>query len=170
MLYLYYYYIISILLCAVSSHLIRHIFASLHLFWRISLTFWRIRYVFSSHLVVKSTHLHFRVKRVFNILSHLRHRTYHGGRAVYTTAGASPRPTPITYALAYISLLAQQGISRTTTLCISRMRQHTYHECVAFHITAAEPSISRREQAPALLSRNRKKQNDRNFLRSPVIF
>ena len=82
MLSLYYYYIISILLCAVSSHLVRHIFASLHLFWRISLTFWRIRCVFSSHLVVKSTHLHFRVKRVFNILSRLRQRTYRGGKAV----------------------------------------------------------------------------------------
>ena len=54
---------------------------------------------------------------------------YHNGKTVYISAGDKPPPYIPNVCQADISLLAQQGISRTTTLCISRMRQHTYHEC-----------------------------------------
>ena len=60
---------------------------------------------------------------------------YHNGKTVYISAGDKPPPYIPNVCQADISLLAQQGISRATTLCISRLRKQTYHECVAFHIT-----------------------------------
>ena len=126
---LYYLYVISILLLYYIYIIVRNFFAS-------DTPYLRIFTPNLTHLIDFLTHQ----VRIFCISRWQIH------------APAFPSKTSfqhfITSVIADISLLAQQGISRTTTLCISRMRQHTYHACVAFHITTAQPSISRRSRTP----------------------